>query len=137
MAEFMIRFLICNISISFIIGIFLLAKHFLKKCLTSRAHYNLWFPLLGLLAVPFIPVQPIHFLHFFAWFGNLKNASSSPIGMTAEEAAPQIRYCKLDDRLEYIHQQKDTGSDWFDTVFPMVHRHFYNDCTDDKINALL
>ncbi len=91
MAEFMIRFLICNISISFIIGIFLLGKHFLKKCLTSRAHYNLWFPLLGLLAVPFIPVQPIHFLHFFAWFGNLKNASSSPIGMTAKEAAPQIR----------------------------------------------
>lgn len=91
MAEFMIRFLICNIFISIIIGILLLAKHLLKNNLTNRIHYNLWFLLLGLLAIPFIPVQPIHFLHIFTWFGNLKYASSSPIGAVAKETAPQAQ----------------------------------------------
>lgn len=41
MAEFMIRFFICNILISFMIGMLLLAKHLLKNNLTSRMHYNL------------------------------------------------------------------------------------------------
>lgn len=75
-ADFMIRFLISNIFISIIIGIFLLAKHLLKNKLTNRIHYNLWYLLLGLLAVPFIPVQPIRFLQIFTWFGNLKYTSS-------------------------------------------------------------
>ncbi len=77
MAEFMIRFLICNIFISIIIGILLLAKHLLKNNLTNRMHYNLWFLLLGLLTIPFIPVHPIQFLQIFSWFGNLKSTASS------------------------------------------------------------
>ena len=88
MAEFMIQFFICNIFISIIIGILLLAKHLLKNSLTSRMQYNLWYLLLSLLAVPFIPVQPIRFLQIFAWFGNFKNASSSPIGDMINETAP-------------------------------------------------
>lgn len=88
-AEFMIRFLICNIFISIIIGILLLAKHLLKNNLTNRMHYNLWFLLLGLLVVPFIPVQPIRFLQIFTWFGNIKNDSSSPIGTIINETAAQ------------------------------------------------
>ena len=55
MADFMIRFLICNLFISGMIGILLMVKLLLKNCLTSRMQYNLWFLLLGLLAVPFIP----------------------------------------------------------------------------------
>ena len=77
MAEFMIRFLICNIFISIIIGILLLAKYLLKDSLTNRMQYNLWFLLLGLLAIPFIPVHPSQFLWIFSWFGNLKSAASS------------------------------------------------------------
>lgn len=91
MAEFMIRFLICNIFISILIGILLLFKHLLKNNLTNRTHYNLWFLLLGILAIPFLPVQPIQFLHIFTWFGNLKDASSSLIGTVAKETAPQVR----------------------------------------------
>lgn len=79
MAEFMIRFLICNIFISIIIGILLLAKYLLKDSLTNRMQYNLWFLLLGLLAIPFIPVHPSQFLWIFPWFGNLKSAASSSI----------------------------------------------------------
>ena len=88
MAEFMIQFFICNIFISIIIGILLLAKRLLKNSLTSRMQYNLWYLLLSLLAVPFIPVQPIRFLQIFAWFGSFKNASSSPIGDMINETAP-------------------------------------------------
>ena len=88
MAEFMVRFLICNIFISMIIGILLLAKHLLKNKLTNRMHYNLWFLLLGLLAVPFIPVRPIRFLLISSWFKNLRNASPSHIGTAVKETAP-------------------------------------------------
>ena len=87
MAEFMIRFLICNIPISIIIGILLLSKHLLKNNLTNRVHYNLWFLLLGLLLVPFIPVRPIRFLQIFTWFGNIKNAPISPTGTAINEIA--------------------------------------------------
>lgn len=87
MAEFMIRFLICNIFISIIIGILLFAKHLLKNYLTSRMHYNLWYLLLGLLAVPFLRIRPICFPQFFAWFRNLNHASS-PIGTIMKEAVP-------------------------------------------------
>ncbi|MDE7332647.1 MAG: BlaR1 family beta-lactam sensor/signal transducer [Lachnospiraceae bacterium] len=89
MTEFMIRFLICNIFISIIIGILLLTKHLLKNSLTNRMHYNLWFLLLGLLFVPFIPVQPIRFLQIITWFGNMKNVASSPIGTVINETAAQ------------------------------------------------
>lgn len=89
MAEFMIRFLICNIFISIIIGILLLVKQLLRNNLTNRMHYNLWYLLLGLLAVPFIPVQPIYFLQIFPWFGSLKNTSISPIETIINETAAQ------------------------------------------------
>ena len=48
MADFMIRFLICNILLCGIIEIFLLMKHILKNNLSSRMQYNLWFLLLAL-----------------------------------------------------------------------------------------
>lgn len=77
MAEFMIRFLICNLFISIIIGILLLTKYLLKDSLTNRMQYHLWFLLLGLLAIPFIPVHSSQFLWIFPWFENLKSAVSS------------------------------------------------------------
>ncbi len=89
MAEFMIKFFLCNIFISIIIGIFLLAKHLLKNYLTSRAQYNLWFFLLGLLIVPFIPVQEVHFPQIFTWFENLKNGSASTVETVMKQTALQ------------------------------------------------
>ncbi|MDE5782609.1 MAG: BlaR1 family beta-lactam sensor/signal transducer [Lachnospiraceae bacterium] len=77
MTDFMIRFLICNIYISGIIGIFFTAKYLLKKHLSPRMQYNLWFILLGLLAVPFMPVQPIKLPQFFPHFPEFKNAAKS------------------------------------------------------------
>ncbi|MCI8992432.1 MAG: BlaR1 family beta-lactam sensor/signal transducer [Eubacterium sp.] len=76
MAEFAIRFFICNIFISFIISIFLLARRLIQNSLTSRMRYNLWFWLIGILAIPFLPVSPIRFPPVFAWFKTLGNTSS-------------------------------------------------------------
>ena len=73
-ANFMIRFLICNVFISGIIGILLIAKRIFKNNLSSRMQYNLWFLLLGLLAVPFIPFRLIGFPQIFSWLGSLRSS---------------------------------------------------------------
>ena len=80
MADFMIRFLICNVFISGIIGILLIAKRIFKNNLSSRMQYNLWFLLLGLLVVPFIPFRLIGFPQIFSWLGSLKSSPSSNTG---------------------------------------------------------
>ena len=77
MENFMIRFLICNVFISGIVGILLILKKICKNSLSSRMQYNLWFILLGLLAVPFIPFSPIGFPQIFSLLGYLKNLSVS------------------------------------------------------------
>ena len=83
MAEFMIRFFIGNILISCIIGILLITKRLLRNNLTSRMHYNLWFLLLILLAVPFIPFRMIGFPQFFSWISKLRNVSTPNMGSAA------------------------------------------------------
>lgn len=77
MANFMIRFLICNVFISGIIGILLTAKQIFKNNLSSRMQYNLWFLLLGLLAVPFVPFRLIGFPQIFSWLSSLGDSPSS------------------------------------------------------------
>ena len=85
MADFMILFLICNIFISGIIGILLIAKRMFKNNLSSRMQYNLWFLLLGLLTVPFMPVRLIGFPQIFSWLGSLRGSAASGIGTTIGE----------------------------------------------------
>ena len=86
MADFMIRFLICNVFISGIIGILLIAKRIFKNNLSSRMQYNLWFLLLGLLVVPFIPFRLIGFPQIFSWLGSLRSSLASGTGTTIGEA---------------------------------------------------
>lgn len=83
----MIRFLICNVFISGIVGILLIAKRIFKNNLSSRMQYNLWFLLLGLLAVPFIPFRIIGFPQIFSWLGNLRISPASGTGTAMGEAA--------------------------------------------------
>lgn len=77
MANFMIRFLICNMFISGIIGILLIAKRIFKNNLSSRTQYNLWFLLLGLLTVPFIPLRLVGFPQIISWLASLRNSPTS------------------------------------------------------------
>lgn len=85
MTDFMIRFLICNIYISGIIGILLTAKLLFKNNLSSRMQYNLWLLLLALLAVPFIPFHPIGMMQIFPWLFSQKNSSYSNMEKAMEE----------------------------------------------------
>ena len=77
MANFMIRFLLCNVLISGIIGILLIAKWVFRNNLSSRMQYNLWLLLLGLLAVPFMPFRPVSFPQIFSWLSSVRNSSAS------------------------------------------------------------
>ena len=77
MANFMIRFLICNVYISGIIIILLISKLIFKNNLSSRMQYNLWLLLLGLLAVPFIPFRLVSFPQISSWLRSVRNYSAS------------------------------------------------------------
>ena len=82
----MIRFLLCNVLISGIIGILLIAKRIFKNILSSQMQYNLWFLLLGLLVVPFLRFRLIGFPQIFSWLKNLENSVTSNAGTTIVEA---------------------------------------------------
>ena len=90
MADFMIRFLICNVFISGIIGILLIAKRIFKGNLSSRMQYNLWFLLLGLLVVPFIPFRLIGFPQILSWLSSLKSSPTSGTRTAIGEAVGMI-----------------------------------------------
>lgn len=77
MADFGIRFFLCNILICIIIGFLLVARRILKNYLTSRMQFHLWFLLLFILAVPFVPIRPFGFPQVFDWLGAWKNAATS------------------------------------------------------------
>lgn len=86
MADFMIRFFLCNVFLSVIIFILLLAKRILKNVLSSRMQYNMWFLLLGLLTVPFLPFRLTGLLQIGPWFNRLKVLSASSTGTVMEKA---------------------------------------------------
>ena len=84
MADFGIRFFLCNIFICIIIGFLIIVKRAFKNYLTSRMQFNLWFLLLGILAVPFVPFRPASFTQILALLGAWKNALSSGKGTITE-----------------------------------------------------
>lgn len=98
MAGFMLRFLICNILLCGIIGILLLMKRILKNSLSSRMQYNLWFLLLGLLAVPFLPFR---FFKLSELFAALRNLSLVP-AVKAESTAAQTFHADIADSKNWM-----------------------------------
>lgn len=54
---FPIRFLICNVFISLLLGVILLCKKMLKKHITLETHYHLWYIFVFSLFLPFMPYQ--------------------------------------------------------------------------------
>ena len=84
MANFGIRFFLCNIFICIIIGFLIIVKRAFKNYLTSRMQFNLRFLLLGILAVPFVPFRPASFTQIFTLLDVWKNAVSSNKGTITE-----------------------------------------------------
>lgn len=87
MTDFMMRFFLCNMLISGIICIFLTAKRIFKNSLSKRMQYDLWFLLLGLLAVPFLPFGLPGFSQIFSLIGSLKSFHTSNTKTAVSEAA--------------------------------------------------
>ena len=84
MANFGIRFFLCNIFICIIIVFLIIVKWAFKNYLTSRMQFNLWLLLLGILAVPFVPFRPASFTQIFTLLDVWKNAVSSNKGTITE-----------------------------------------------------
>ena len=84
MADFGIRFFLCNVFICIIIGFLIIVKRAFKNYLTSRMQFNLWLLLLGILAVPFVPFRPASFTQIFTLLDVWKNAVSSNKGTITE-----------------------------------------------------
>lgn len=94
MTDFMMRFLIANLFISVIVGLFLLIKKLFRKHLTNRMQYNLWFLLLSLLAIPFISFHFKGVLPISLWDKKLfivsldnKNSLANAISTVPNETA--------------------------------------------------
>lgn len=105
--DFSVRFLICNVFIAAIVGILLAVRYGLKRLLSARRKYQLWFLLLALLAVPFLPVRMPGFGRVISWF--TKGDVRSGTGMsTAEGAARTVR--------------QDISSRWIDDFSISVSR---------------
>lgn len=85
MTGFLIRFLICNVFISILIGGLSLAKIILKNHLTPRMQYHLWFVLLALLIIPFLPFHLSDIIPFISWIKRQIPFTS----FHAEHAVPQ------------------------------------------------
>lgn len=86
MADFGIRFFLNNILICVIIGFLIAAKRILNGHLTSRMQFDLWFLLLGILAVPFIPFPLVRSAQVLAWLGAWKDEGSASRGAVGEDA---------------------------------------------------
>lgn len=76
MADFMIRFLMCNIFISVIAGTVLILKRLFKNVLSGKTQYHLWFPFLGLLTVPFLPFCPFDLSYISLWIVHMQSLSA-------------------------------------------------------------
>ena len=82
----MIRFFLSNIFISGIVVLLLIVKKIFKNSLSGRMQYNLWFLLLGLLAVPFVPFRLIRLLKLSSWFDSLRSFPFSNAGIKMSQA---------------------------------------------------
>lgn len=123
MNSFMIRFLICNVLISGIIGILLIAKRIQKNNLTNRMQYNLWFLLLGLLTIPFIPIQPIRFQQIIAWLGDLQifhSTNTSTIDINISNTAQNETLNWMEDFALSVNSKASSLTGWILSIIWIV-----------------
>lgn len=89
MITFVNHFFVCNLFIPILILFIFAIKCILKKHLSARLQYNLWFILLFLLILPFIPLQGKGIYSLFSQFSTLQfspTAASDGISQTSTVA---------------------------------------------------
>lgn len=77
MSAFISRFLICNVFICLFTLILFMVKWGLRKYLSPRMQYKLWFLLLILLIVPFLPLHLTGFTDLSTWFIHFLSISTA------------------------------------------------------------
>lgn len=88
MGDFIIHFLLCNVLISGIICILLIAKRIFKNILSGRMQYNLWIIFLGLSVIPFLPFRLAGFSRLSLWVKHFQNPFASGAGSVANGIYP-------------------------------------------------
>lgn len=83
----LMRFLLCNIIISSILGLFLITRKLYQNSLSACTRYHLWFLLLGLLAAPFLPLRPARFPRIFSWLFHLIISPDASTNAVMEQAS--------------------------------------------------
>ena len=100
MADFGIRFFLCNLFICPIMVMLLMAKRALRNCLTNGMQFHLWCLVPVWLAVPFLPFRFIGPLPFLSWLGNLKQTKwpgMESVPKTAPKAASSHTLTQVND----------------------------------------
>lgn len=87
MTSFFIQFLIGNLWIAVIICGLLLAKHLLKRWLSARLQYSLWFTVLALLIVPFLPFHSNGLPSVFSLISLFSSSNTAKPDISAPSAA--------------------------------------------------
>lgn len=73
------RLMTCSIGLIFIAAAVMAVKTLLRRHLSLKVQYRLWFPFLSVLAVPFIPVRLYDSASVFSWIHSLKAATGGMI----------------------------------------------------------
>lgn len=113
MLEFTTRFLLCNLFIATLIIVILGIKPVLKKYLSGRSQYNLWFIILALLAVPFIPFHLPDIWQVFHFMDGMKSVFKTGISEIGK-FDPSMAYANTDGWANdfSISISKETPSFW-------------------------
>lgn len=108
------RLMTCSIGLVFIAAAVMAVKTLLRRHLSLKVQYRLWFPFLSVLAVPFIPVRLYDSASVFSWIHSLKAATG---GMISNEFAASSNLAGISG--EWL-------KDFSVSVSRQAPLHFYN-----------
>lgn len=87
----MVSFLLSNLFISGVIVLLLVIRRLFRQHLTSHTQYQLWFLLLGLLAVPFLPFHPDRLLRVLSRLSGFTHVLPSDAAIIPDTSTAPIQ----------------------------------------------
>lgn len=81
-APFYARFIICSITLSLLILGLLITKKLLRKHISIKYQYYIWFVFLLMLLIPFLSIQSHGFGAIFNWFASLNQDHAAALGFS-------------------------------------------------------
>lgn len=114
MTSFAVHFFQCNVLISILISVLMLAKKILKNLLTPRICYNFWILMFFFMCLPFVPFQGIE----FPFYQSFALASVSDSNIVSAEPL-HSRLINTSARIQDYAVSK-TSSSWDFVLFIML-----------------